>query len=127
MADLFEKPKEKYKVSEHAPLADRMRPQKLEEFVGQKQLLSPGQPLYEAIVNDKMSAAIFWGPPGSGKTYFVQRLAASLPGDVRYRELNLAGCSQRDFLAALQELQRETAPCLCLIDEVDAKQGAAWP
>ncbi len=75
MTDLFEKPREKHKVSEFAPLADRIRPQNLDEFVGQKHLLSPGQPLYEAIIHDKMSSAIFWGPPGSGKTTLAYLIA----------------------------------------------------
>ncbi|MCI0596572.1 MAG: AAA family ATPase, partial [candidate division Zixibacteria bacterium] len=106
MADLFEKPKEKYKASEHAPLADRMRPQKLEEFVGQKQLLSPGQPLYEAIVNDKMSSAIFWGPPGSGKTTLAYLIAAASKAEFLRFSAVTAGIKEiKDVIADVEKRQ----------------------
>jgi putative ATPase len=106
MADLFEKPKEKYKVSEHAPLADRMRPQKLEEFVGQKQLLSPGQPLYEAIVNDKMSSAIFWGPPGSGKTTLAYVIAQNSKAEfLRFSAVTSGIKEIKDVIADVEKRQ----------------------
>jgi len=50
------------------PLADRLRPENLEEFVGQAHILAPGKPLYESIKADRVSSIILWGPPGSGKT-----------------------------------------------------------
>jgi len=50
------------------PLADRMRPQTLDEFVGQEHILSAGKPLSEAIKEDRVGSIILWGPPGSGKT-----------------------------------------------------------
>jgi pimeloyl-ACP methyl ester carboxylesterase len=70
---------------------------------------------------------LFWAAPGSGKTYFVQQVAASLPQTVRYQECNLAKCSREDFLVGLTQLDAENKPCLCLIDEVDAKPHEAWP
>ena len=51
-----------------APLADRMRPRTLDEFVGQDELLAPGTPLREAIERDLLQSIILWGPPGTGKT-----------------------------------------------------------
>ncbi len=51
-----------------APLAARMRPHSLEEFVGQRHLLGPGKPLRDAIERGAVGSMIFWGPPGSGKT-----------------------------------------------------------
>src|ERR1700744_5811454 len=51
-----------------APLAERMRPRTLEEFVGQEHLLGPGKPLRLAIEKDQATSMIFWGPPGTGKT-----------------------------------------------------------
>jgi putative ATPase len=54
--------------SEDAPLADRMRPRTLEEFVGQEKILGPGRLLRRAIEADDLRSLIFWGPPGTGKT-----------------------------------------------------------
>jgi putative ATPase len=50
------------------PLAARMRPQRLEEFLGQEHLLGAGKPLGELIRRGEIGSCIFWGPPGSGKT-----------------------------------------------------------
>jgi pimeloyl-ACP methyl ester carboxylesterase len=65
--------------------------------------------------------------PGSGKTYFVQQVAASLSQTIHYQECNLAKCSRKEFLSGLAQLDAENKPCLCLIDEVDAKPDEAWP
>ena len=70
---------------------------------------------------------LVWAAPGSGKTYFVQQVAASLPQVVRYQECNLAKCSREEFLSSLAQLDAETKPCLCLIDEVDTKPHEVWP
>jgi len=70
---------------------------------------------------------LIWAAPGSGKTYFVQQVAASLPQTIRYQECNLAKCSREEFLASLGQLDAESKPCLCLIDEVDAKSQEIWP
>jgi pimeloyl-ACP methyl ester carboxylesterase len=70
---------------------------------------------------------LIWAAPGSGKTYFVQQVAASLPQTIRYQECNLAKCSRQEFLASLGQLDAENKPCLCLIDEVDAKPEETWP
>src|SRR2546421_912220 len=60
-----------------APLAERMRPRTLDEFVGQEQLLAPGKPLREAIERGVPGSMIFWGPPGSGKTTLAHLMASS--------------------------------------------------
>ena len=70
---------------------------------------------------------LVWAAPGSGKTYFVQQVAASLPQTIRYQECSLAKCSREEFLVRLGQLDAENKPCLCLIDEVDAKPDEAWP
>jgi len=70
---------------------------------------------------------LIWAAPGSGKTYFAQQVATSLPQAIRYQECNLAKCDSEEFLACLSQLDAESKPCLCLIDEVDAKPQEAWP
>ncbi len=62
------------------PLADRMRPQSFDEFVGQEKIVGPGTPLRKAIEQDKVGSLIFWGPPGSGKTTLAELIARSTRG-----------------------------------------------
>src|SRR5437016_7587993 len=57
------------------PLPARMRPQSLDEFVGQQHLLAPGKPLRDAIEKGAVGSMVFWGPPGSGKTTLGRLIA----------------------------------------------------
>ncbi len=70
---------------------------------------------------------LIWAAPGSGKTYFAQQVAASLPQTIRYQECNLAKCNREEFLVNLSQLDTDSKPCLCLIDELDTKSQEAWP
>jgi putative ATPase len=73
---LFDKVKTgKDKNLSSTPLADRMRPLTLDEFVGQKHLVGKGKVLREIIENDRLNSIIFWGPPGSGKTTLAKIIA----------------------------------------------------
>ncbi len=58
-----------------APLAERMRPRTIAEFVGQEDVVAPGRPLRRAIESDKLASLILWGPPGSGKTTLARIIA----------------------------------------------------
>ena len=59
-----------------APLAVRMRPRTLDEFVGQQHFLGPGKLLRRMLEADRLTSVIFYGPPGTGKTELAMRIAA---------------------------------------------------
>lgn len=65
---------EKNKLSS-APLANRIRPERLEDFLGQEKIVGPGKPLHQAIEKDELQSIILWGPPGSGKTTLARIIA----------------------------------------------------
>ena len=71
MTDLFSNPA----LTRTQPLADRMRPRTLDEFLGQSHIVSQGKPLRMAIEEDRLHSMIFWGPPGTGKTTLASLIA----------------------------------------------------
>ena len=75
--DLFEESARRDRIGE--PLAERMRPIGLDEFVGQQHIIGEGKLLRRAIEGDRLFSMVFWGPPGSGKTTLA-RLIASATG-----------------------------------------------
>src|SRR4026207_1571632 len=73
--DISASPAASPKAFKRAPLAARMRPATLDEFVGQQHILGPGQLLRRAIEADRIQSLIFYGPPGTGKTSLAQIIA----------------------------------------------------
>jgi putative ATPase len=81
--ELFEKENDNPKpeeVDRSAPLADRMRPQTFDQFIGQEKLVGPDTPFRRAIEQDRVGSVIFWGPPGSGKTTLAELIAKATKG-----------------------------------------------
>ena len=114
------------------PLADRMRPETLEEFIGQGHLVGPGKPLRLAIERDEVSSLILWGPPGSGKT----TLAAIIAKHTRSRFVKfsavLAGIREiKDVMALAERARGFGQRTILFIDEIHrfnrAQQDAFLP
>src|SRR5512145_3288787 len=79
--DLFEQ-EARAATQKNTPLAERMRPRRLEDFVGQEHLLTPGKPLQIAAQSGELVSMILWGPPGSGKTTLARILAQAAKADM---------------------------------------------
>src|SRR5918993_1074438 len=76
MADLFAAAAEE-RLRSTAPLAARLRPRSIDDVVGQDHLVGPGRPLRRLVEQDRLTSAIFWGPPGTGKTTLALAVAGS--------------------------------------------------
>lgn len=97
------------------PLAERMRPKTIEQFVGQEHLTSEGKPLYNLIKNNIISSIIFWGPPGVGKTTLAQIIAhhSKLP----YYSLSAIESGVKEVRAVI-DLAKKSGKILLFIDEI---------
>jgi len=102
--DLFEKKGEEL-FKREAPLADRMRPRTLDEFVGQDHLLGQGKVLRQAIESDHLPSIILWGPPGSGKTTLAMIIASTTGAQFLAFSAVLAGV--KEIKEVIQEAETE--------------------
>jgi len=102
--DLFGK-KEKELFKREAPLADRMRPRTLDEFVGQDHILSQGKVLRQAIESDHLPSMILWGPPGSGKTTLAMIVATTTGAQFLAFSAVLSGV--KEIKEVVQEAEEE--------------------
>src|SRR5579859_5950689 len=114
------------------PLADRLRPETLEEYVGQVHLLGPGKSLRKQIERDELGSMILWGPPGSGKTTLATIVARKTKSDfVRFSAV-LAGIREiKDVMAAAEKGRGFGRRTILFIDEIHrfnkAQQDAFLP
>jgi len=130
--DLFAAQAERIRRRE-APLADRMRPRTLEEFVGQAHLVAPGRLLREMIDCQRLHSLILWGPPGSGKTTLALLIARSTQAHFVHFSAVLSGVRElRDVIAeAKDQLQHHGRRTILFVDEIHrfnkAQQDAFLP
>ena len=83
------------------PLADRMRPRSLAEFVGQVQVLGSGKPLRAALESGQPHSLILWGPPGTGKTTLARLIAQN--ADAEFIALSAVMAGVKDVRAAVEQ------------------------
>ncbi|MFB3922281.1 MAG: replication-associated recombination protein A [Terriglobia bacterium] len=132
---LFESPSQDFSAASEptkSPLADRMRPETLEEFVGQLHILGPGKPLRKLIERDELHSMILWGPPGSGKTTLAMIVAKKTRSDFLKFSAVLSGIKEiKEVMAAAEKSRQYGRRTVLFVDEIHrfnkAQQDAFLP
>ena len=130
---LFSKlPQPAFEDSAHQPLAERMRPRTLDEFIGQEKLLGPGKPLRQQIENDEITSMLLWGPPGCGKTTLARLIARLTRSEFVAFSAVLAGIKEiKEVMAASEHKSHAGQRTIVFVDEVHrfnkAQQDAFLP
>jgi len=120
-------------INKKGPLAERMRPKSLDDFVGQEHIVGKGKILNRAIEADKLSSAIFYGPPGTGKTTLARIIAENTNNN--FTTLNAVTGGIKDIKEkisyAVDELSIYNKRTILFIDEIHrfnkAQQDALLP
>jgi len=119
-------------IDKSRPLADRMRPRTLDEFVGQEHILGPGKSLRVQIERDDTGSLIFWGPPGVGKTTLAKIIARMTHADFIEFSAVLAGIKEiKQVMADAERARQYGTRTIVFVDEVHrfnkAQQDAFLP
>src|SRR5256885_11670398 len=114
------------------PLADRMRPRTLDEFVGQEHIVGPGKPLRLQIERDDPGSIIFWGPPGVGKTTLAQIIAHITKAEFIEFSAVLSGIKEiKQVMAEAEKARQYGTRTIVFVDEIHrfnkAQQDAFLP
>src|SRR6056297_2006954 len=107
MADLFDKAPDAIPDTAPRPLADRLRPRKLSDVIGQEQVLGPEAPLGVMLAAGSLGSLIFWGPPGVGKTT-IARLLADVT-DLHFIQISAIFSGVADLKKVFQEAKHRAA------------------